>query len=246
MSIFDEARRRAAEQQGRQRGQISQARRALGGPRITQGPTSSPMRLPGSPQQTAGRPQGVRGLRTMGEETQALMETKGQKIREAAKKKSAVQRAGAEKGLAAHVGRSARQSGSGGRGEMLASVGSDLSREAAATEAGAELDVLQADLDAKEFEAEKQVTPGEARELVEAYIDSIEDSYSGVFGDDETGLASDIERWANEMDEDGRTYLRSDNERKYALEQVRRLRAYDKNFWGPLSRSTGGRHIGWK
>ena len=244
MSIFDEARRRAAEQQGRQRGQISQARRALGGPRVTQGPTS-PMRLPGLQQQGGGGTRGPRGFRQMGEETQALMETKGQKIREAAKKKSALERAGAEKGIAATVGRSARQGGSGGRSEMLAQTGADLSKSAAATEAGAELAVLEADLDAKKFEAEKYVSPAEARELVEGYIDTVEDGYSGVFGDDEAGLANDIERWANEKGADGRP-LRSENERSYALEQVRKLRSYDKNFWGPLSRSTGGRHIGWK
>lgn len=182
---------------------------------------------------------GPRGYRQMGEEAQSLMETRGQKIREAAKKKSALQRAGAEKGIAAQVGRSARQGGSGGRGEVLGQVGSDLSREAAATAAGAELAATDADLDAKKFEAEKYVSPTEARQLVEAYIDTIEDSYSHVFGDDEAGLANDIEAWANEKGADGRP-LRSENEQRYALDQVKRLRSYEQSFWG----HKGGRHIG--
>jgi hypothetical protein len=196
------------------------------------------MRLPGSTQQAAGD-RGPRGFRQMGEETQTLMESRSQKIREAAKRKSALERAGAEKGIAATVGRSARQGGSGGRSEMLAQTGADLSRSAAATEAGAELAALDADIDAKKFEAEKYVSPAEARELVEAYIDTIEDSYAGAFGDDEAGLADDIERWANEKGADGRP-LRSENERRYALDQARRLRAYEKSFWG----HKGGRHIG--
>lgn len=244
MTISDEARRRAAGERLLPRQRPSQATGALGSPMIAQGPTirTTP---PGVQQQARVAPRGPRGHRQMGEETQTLMESRGQKIREAAKKKSALQRAGAEKGLAAQVGRSARQGGSGGRGEVLGQVGSDLSREAAATEADAELDALAADLEAKKFEAEKYVSPSEARELVEAYIDSVEGSYSRVFGDDETGLANDIERWANAKGDDGKP-LRSQNERDYALEQVRKLRDYDKNMWGPFSRSTGGRHIGWK
>lgn len=238
MSIFDDARRRAAEQQGAGTRLAGQARRALNSPRINQGSTSS-MRLPNLQQQGGSATRGPRGFRQVGEEAQSLMETRGQKIREAAKKKSALQRAGAEKGLAAQVGRSARQGGSGGRGEVLGQVGSDLSREAAATAASAELAATDADLEAKKFEGERYVSPADARNSVEAYIDSVEENYAKAFGDDEAGLADDLDRWADEKGADGRP-LHSANEISYARNQARRLRAYDKNFWT----HTGGRHIG--
>lgn len=204
---------------------------------INQPAQTSQMSMPGQPARS--EPRGPRGYQQMGNETLGIMEGRAQQIRDAAAKKSAMQRAGAEKGIAGAVGRSARQSGSGGRTEMLSGVGADLSRDAAATAAGAELAATDATLEARKFEAEKYVNPTEAKELVEAYIDSVEDSYSELFGDDEAGLADDIERWANQKSADGKTFLRSENERRYAADQVRRLRQYENNFW-----STGGRKIG--
>jgi len=237
-----QARRRMAEQQRLERERMNQARRALNSPRISVPEQTSTMRLPGAPRP---EPRGPKGFRQMGDETLGIMEGKAQQIRDAAKKKSALQRAGAEKGIAAGVGRSARQAGSGGRTETLSSIGADLTREAAATEAGAELAATDATLEARQFEAEKYVSPTEAKNLVESYIEGVEGQYAGVFGDDEAALADDIERWANEKSADGKTYLRSENERNYALQQVDRLRKYEENYFGSLFGSGGGRKIGW-
>lgn len=241
MSLLDDLRRRAA----RNRSQAQTAARWAMGPRVQQVQTSE-MRLPTQPSQRRGRqePRGPRGYRQMGDETLGIMERRPQQIRDAAAKKSALQRAGAEKGIAGAVGRSARQAGAGGRTEMLAQTGADLSRDAAATAAGAELAATDALLEARKFEAEKYVSPTEARSLVENYIDTVEADYKGLFGDDESGLADDIERWANEKGADGKP-LRSENERKYAMDQVARLRKYEQNYFGSLFGSGGGRKIGW-
>ena len=153
MSFFEEARRRAAEQQNQQ---LRRARPRSPQPQVSTGGAQGSMMLPGQgtsrPAPTASR--GPKGFREMGDSTQSLMNTKAQMIRDAAKKKSAVKRSFAEKGLAADVGRSARQGGSGGRGSMLSATGSDLAKDAASTAAFAELDALDANLDAKKFEAE--------------------------------------------------------------------------------------------
>ena len=241
MSLLDDLQRRAA----RNRSQAAANTNRLLTPRIAQGPTSQ-MTMPNQRGQQRGRPEprGPRGYRQMGDETLGIMESRPQQIRDAAAKKSALQRAGAEKGIAGAVGRSARQAGAGGRTEMLAQTGSDLSRDAAATAAGAELAATDALLEAREFEAEKYVSPTEARSLVENYIDSIEADYKGLFGDDEDGLADDIERWANEKGADGKP-LRSQNERKYAMDQAARLRKYEQNYFGSLFGSGGGRKIGY-
>ena len=209
---------------------------------INQPAQTSQMSMPGQPARS--EPRGPRGYQQMGNETLGIMEGRAQQIRDAAAKKSAMQRAGAEKGIAGAVGRSARQSGSGGRTEMLSGVGADLSRDAAATAAGAELAATDATLEARKFEAEKYVNPTEARSLVENYIDSIEANYKSLFGDDEDGLADDIERWANEKGADGKP-LRSQNERKYAMDQAARLRKYEQNYFGSLFGSGGGRKIGY-
>ena len=238
MSFFEEARRRAAEQQNQQ---LRRARPRSPQPQVSTGGAQGSMMLPGQgtsrPAPTASR--GPKGFREMGDSTQSLMNTKAQMIRDAAKKKSAVKRSFAEKGLAADVGRSARQGGSGGRGSMLSAAGSDLAKDAANTAASAELDALDANLDAKKFEAEKYVSPADARNSVEAYIDSIEDNYARSFGDDEAGLADDLDAWADQKSSDGKP-LHSANEISYARDQAKRLRRYENNFFT----HTGGRKIG--
>jgi len=232
MSLLDDLQRQAA--RNRSRAMTNTNRMLM--PRVSQGPTSS-MAMPNQ-RRSRPEPRGPRGYRQMGDETLGIMERRPQQIRDAAEKKSALQRAGAEKGIAGAVGRSARQAGAGGRTEMLAQTAADLSRDAAATEASAELAATDALLEARKFEAEKYVSPTEARSLVENYIDSVEAGYKGLFGDDEAGLADDIERWANEKGADDK-FLRSENERRYAMDQVNRLRKYEQNLFG-----YGGRKIG--
>ena len=161
-----------------------------------------------------------------------LLDQKGDARMEAAKIKADEEMAGAQKGLAAAVGRSARNAGGGGRGDMLANAGRDLYKSAATSRASARLGKIEAQTEKEQFLADSYVSPEEAKNLVEDYIDGIEDEYSGVFGDDESGIANALTEYAN------RPGI-SDSQKRYALEQANKFRNYENNFWAKDGRSIG-------
>lgn len=172
------------------------------------------------------------GLRGIGKTAEGLFDQKADAITRAAKARAASRRRGAEQAIAADVGRSARMVRGGGRAETLADIGGKLRVEAESDMAAAVERALDTKLEKQQFMAEKYVSPAEAQQNVEAFIKSVEKQYSSVLGDDEAGLADELERYANRKDI-------SETEREYALEQANKLRIYEKDMF-----ASGGRGIG--
>ena len=173
------------------------------------------------------------GLQGIGRTAEGLFDRKADAIREAAKKRTAARMRGAEKGIAADVGRSARMARGGGRGAMLADVGAGLESQAKADAASAEERVVDTQLEKEQFKAEKYVSPAEAASNVEAMIESLTSQYTGTFGDDESGMADELEKYAARADI-------SPAEKEYALEQARKFRLYEEDMF-----ASGARGLGW-
>ena len=172
------------------------------------------------------------GLKGIGETAEGLFDKKADAIREAAKKRTAARMRGAEKGIAADVGRSARMARGGGRGAMLADVGAGLESQAKADAASAEEKVVDTKLEKQQFMAEKYVSPAEAASNVEAMIKSLTPSYSGTLGDNEIGMAEELEKFAARADI-------SPAEEEYALEQARKFRLYEESMFPDGARGLG-------
>ena len=172
------------------------------------------------------------GVKGIGETAEGLFDEKVGAIGRAAKARSAARMRGAEKGLAADVGRSARMARGGGRGSMLADVGKGLELEAKADEISAEERAIDTKLQKQQFKADKFVSKGDARENVEAFIEDNKKDYMKVFGDDELGMAQALEDYAKREDI-------SDNEREYALAQAESFRLYESQVFGQFGRGRG-------
>ena len=169
------------------------------------------------------------GVKGIGETAEGLFDEKVSAIGRAAKARSAARMRGAEKGLAADVGRSARMARGGGRGSMLADVGKGLELEAKADAISAEERAIDTKLEKQQFMADKFVSKADARENVESFIESNKDQYMAAFGDDEIGMAKALEDYANRKDI-------SDNEREYALAQAESFRLYESTTFGTKGR----------
>ena len=172
------------------------------------------------------------GLKGIGETAEGLFDRKADSIREAAKKRTAARMRGAEKGIAADVGRSARMARGGGRGAMLADIGAGLESQAKADAASAEERVVDTQLEKQQFMAEKYISPAEAASNVEAMIENLKSQYMGTFGDDEIGMAEELEKFAARADT-------SPTEREYALEQARKFRKYEESMFADGARGLG-------
>jgi len=169
------------------------------------------------------------GVRGIGKTAEGLFDEKVSAISRAAKARSAARMRGAEKGLAADVGRSARQARGGGRGGMLADVGKGLELEAKADEISAEERAIDTKLKKQQFKADKFVSRADARSNVEAFIESNKDQYMKAFGDDERGMAEALEAYAERDDI-------SENEAEYALAQAAAFRKYEDTLFGTQGR----------
>ena len=172
------------------------------------------------------------GLQGIGKTAEGLFDRKADAIREAAKKRTAARMRGAEKGIAADVGRSARMARGGGRGAMLADIGAGLESQAKADAASAEERVVDTQLEKQQFMAEKYVSPAEAASNVEAMIERLTPDYSGTLGDDEIGMAEELEKFAARADI-------SPAEKEYALEQARKFRLYEDSMFNSGARGLG-------
>jgi len=243
MSVFERGRQRRRRNQNNMQGtaqrNLQQAGAARTGPVVSRPGQTSPgtTRRRGRGTREEQRLERARagvgtGLRGIGQTAEGLFDQKADAITRAAKARSAAARRGAEQSLAADVGRSARMARGGGRGEMLADVGAGLQAQAAADAASAEERAIDTRLEKQQFMAEKYVSPAEAQQSVESFIEGIESQYRGVFGDDEEGIAKELERYASRQDI-------SETEREYALEQARKFRLYEEDMF-----ASGGRGLG--
>ena len=169
------------------------------------------------------------GVRGIGKTAEGLFDDKVSAIGRAAKARSAARMRGAEKGLAADVGRSARMARGGGRGSMLSDVGKGLELEAKADEISAEERAIDTKLQKQQFKADKFVSRADARSNVEAFIESNKDTYMKAFGDDERGMAEALEAYAERDDI-------SENEAEYALAQALAFRKYEDTLFGTQGR----------
>lgn len=183
-------------------------------------------------QQRAAKKRTGSGVRGIGKTAEGLFDDKVGAIGRAAKARSAARMRGAEKGLAADVGRSARMARGGGRGSMLADVGKGLELEAKADAISAEERAIDTKLEKQQFKADKFVSKADARSNVEAFIEDNKKDYMKVFGDDELGMAQALEDYAKREDI-------SDNEREYALAQAESFRLYESQIFGQFGRGRG-------